>query len=211
MADIIKSVSEIEDIFREVACLIFDIDSEQNHKRIRFPWGSQIDATGKPTSAPDWGREEDVCFIYALPTDDMYNRQRNRRYIHRGGRNLVLVDEHTDVHEMLFVNYGPNAYDFARKIRNGLFLDDVRRLLRQNNFALVTDIPAPRRIPELVNAEWWNRVDVSARFNEHVRVEGSVSTIAQIPILTSFQNRSGTVTDEKIITRNRKPKSRKER
>jgi len=182
MAEIVKTITEIEDLFREVVCMIFGITPDENHKRIRFPWGSALDTLWGPTSVPDWQRNEDVCFIYALPMDDTYNRQRDRRNVDRGGRDLVAIDEHTDVHNMLFVNYGPNAYGYARKIRDGLFLDDVRRLLRRNHFYLVPNIPAPRRAPELVNGEWWNRVDVNVPFNQFVRLESVMTTIEKVDV-----------------------------
>jgi len=208
MADITMTVKEIEDMFREVLCLIFELDPEANHKRIRFPWGSNVDTFKTLGSAPDWNRDEDVCFIYALPLDDMYNRQRNRRFEHREGRDIVAIDEHTDVHNLLFVNYGPNAYDCARMIRNKIFQSDVRRLLRQNRFHLVTDIPAPRRVPELVNSEWWNRVDVNITFNQFVRLESEATTIERVRFTTSFTNNSddGYVEDYKEVSRRRSPK-----
>ena len=212
MAEITMSSTEIEDMFREVVCLILGLDPESNHKRIRFPWGSEIDTLKGISSTPDWKRDENVCFIYSRPNDDAYNRQRDTRYVHREGRNLVAIDEHTDVHDILFVNYGPDAYDCARKIRNGLFLDEIRRLLKRNNFHLLVNVPAPRRVPELVNAEWWNRVDVNAMFNQFVRLESNMTTIERVRFTTSFPNNSdsGMMEDYTEVSRRRNPKPRKE-
>jgi len=180
MQEIQKSISEIEDMLAEVLCMIWKIDKDNISGRIRAVWGSNIDEASM--SAPNLKTTEDVCYIQVTPEDDAYNRQRHIRYVHTGGRNMISVDEHTDVHTVLFVNYGTNAYDYARRIRDGLFRDDIRRFLRLNHFPLVLNVPAPRRVPELVNGNWVNRVDVSATFNQYVRLVGSVGTIRQVGV-----------------------------
>jgi hypothetical protein len=182
MQEIYKSVVEIEEMFRQLVCGILGVDVENSGGRIRFSWGSNVDKM--PMSAPNLKTDEDVCFIQLLPEDNAYNRQRDIRYVYTGGENMLAVDEHTDVHSVLFVNYGVNAYESARKIRNGLHQNDVRRFFRLNNFALITDVPAIRRVPELVNSNWVNRVDVYAEFNQFVRLIGSIRTIEQIGVTT---------------------------
>jgi hypothetical protein len=103
---------------------------------------------------------------------------------------MIRLDEHTNVHNMIFANYGPNAYECARNIRNGLFRDEIRIMLKKNHFALITDIPAPRRVPELFEGEWWNRVDINAHFNEFERLESEQRTVRRIHFDVSFPNRS---------------------
>ena len=210
MAEISKSILEIQRIFRLVVCEIWGIAYEQSYSRIRFPWGSQVDTPGGTGSAPDWTRDEDVCFIYALPHDNSYNRQRDRRYEHRGSRDLVALDEHTDVHHMMFSNYGPNAYDCARRIRDGLFLDETRRILKQNHFAIITDTPAIRRVPELVNGEWWNRVDAVAAFNEFVRLESKMRTFERFPFTVSSPGRAGYLQGGAEVSRKQHPRKEEE-
>ncbi len=200
MPEIIKTAEEIEDLFRLVVLTILKLDPNKNNKRVRFPWGSNLKAG--IGSAPAWKKEEDVCLIYELPQDDGYNRRRNRSYADQGGRDLIAVDEHTDVHYFNFVNYGPNAYEFARDIRDGLFLDETRRLLSKNNFYLVTDVPAIKRIPELWNGEWWNRADISAIFNEYVRRESTMMVIEKVPLtVTEVTSRGHTLSRKEIIER----------
>ena len=182
MREIYKTVTEIEDMFRELVCKILGLDVEKSNSRVRFPWGSNVDAISM--SAPNLKTDKDVCHIQLLPENDDYNRQRSIRFVYESGEDMLAVDEHTDVHSVLFINYGANAYECARKIRNGLFQNEIRRFFRQNNFALITDVPAIRRVPELVNANWVNRVDVFAKFNQFVRLVGSMSTIEQIGVTT---------------------------
>jgi len=180
---------EIEELFRQIVCEIFGVDADNSGDRIRFVWGSNIDVVSQ--SAPNLQTNKDVCFIQVMPEDNAYNQQRDIRYIDEGNENLTAVDEHTDVHDILFINYGANAYEYARAIRNGLHRDGVRRFLRLNKFALVTDIPAVRRVPELVNANWVNRVDVSATFNQFVRLVTDIGTIEQIGVTTVTEEGGG--------------------
>ena len=200
MAEIIKTSKDMESIFASVVMTILKLDPNTSHKRVRFPWGSNISSVMN-SSAPAWKKNEDVCFIYALPQDDSYNRQRNRRYVDRGGRDLVEIEEYTDVHYLNFVNYGPKAYECARDIRDGLFRHEIRRLLRENNFFLISDVPAIVRVPELVQGEWWNRVDVSARFNEFVRREYEMPVIEEISINVRNMNKDGEAIREHTIKR----------
>ena len=179
MAEIIKSIVEIEDLFREIVLAILHLDPEKNHSRVRFPWGSNLDDMSDEGSAPVFKRSDDVCMIYALPYDNQYNRTRERHVEDHGGIGLVMADTHTDVHQFTFANYGPNAYECARDIRDGLFRQDIKRMLHSNNFALVTDCPAPKRVPEFWDGKWWNRVDFTAVFNELVRRESEMLTFEQ--------------------------------
>jgi hypothetical protein len=182
MADAIRTGEQIEDVFREVALAVFGLDPAASASRVRFPWGSSLkEGMG---SAPSWKKSEDVCMVYALPHDDPYGQQRDRKTVLRDG-GLVSVDEHTDVHLIMFANYGPNAYECARALRDGFFSDGIRLLLRGRNFALAHGVPSIKRIPELHSGEWWNRVDTSAVFNEYVRLEHAASAFEGLPAITA--------------------------
>jgi hypothetical protein len=198
---VIMSVEEMENLFRTVVLTIFHLDPEGNDSRVRFPWSSNISEPA-PGSAPGWNRNEDVCFVYSLPLNNSYNMLRDTNYIDEGGMDLTALDEHTDTHRMEFVNYGPHAYDCARDIRDGLFLPSIRRLLALSHFALVTDVPAIMRVPELIDGVWWNRVDVQATFNEFVRRPYDMPTLQKIVLkVKHVAPDETTATTEKIIER----------
>ena len=82
----------------------------------------------------------------------------------------------------MFVNYGPNAYEFARDLRDGLNRESIKELFKKNNFFHVPDFPAIKRVPELINGQWWNRVDFTAVFYEYVRREETIKTIESVNI-----------------------------
>lgn len=183
MAEFIKTIKEMEDIFRIAVLNIFQIspNSKEGQSRVRFPWGSGFE--NKSGSMPVWKRDEDVCIIYELPQDDAYNRQRDISYKnHENGMDIIRIDEHTDVHYLMFVNYGPNAYEFARDLRDGLNRESIKELFKKNNFFPVPDFPAIKRVPELINGQWWNRVDFTAVFYEYVRREETIKTIENVNI-----------------------------
>ena len=180
----IKTVEEIEDMLRVAVFMIWNSNPEekQNQKRIRFPWGSDIKNKQSDTT-PTWKREEDVCFIYELPQDGSYNGLSDVTYeLDESKRDLIEVDEHTDIHTVLFANYGPNAYEYARDIRDGFKRERIREYLKRHHFFVVPPIAAIKRVPELINGQWWNRVDVTVIFNEYVRREEAIKSIESVTV-----------------------------
>lgn len=189
----IKTVEEIEDIFRVAVFMIWNSNPEEkrNQKRIRFPWGSDIKNKQSDTT-PTWKREEDVCFIYELPQDGSYNGLSDITYeIDESKRDFIEVDEHTDIHMVLFANYGPNAYECARDIRDGFKRERIREYLKGHHFFVVPPIAAIRRVPELINGQWWNRVDVTIVFNEYVRREEPIQSIESVTVTAMAVTNNG--------------------
>ena len=60
----IKTVEEIEDIFRVAVFMIWNSNPEekQNQKRIRFPWGSDIKNNNQTLHLH--GKEKKMCVLY---------------------------------------------------------------------------------------------------------------------------------------------------
>ena len=180
----IKTVEEIEDMLRVAVFMIWNSNPEekQNQKRIRFPWGSDIKNKQSDTT-PTWKREEDVCFIYELPQDGSYNGLSDVTYeLDESKRDFIEVDEHTDIHTVLFANYGPNAYEYARDIRDGFKRERIREYLKRHHFFVVPPIAAIKRVPELINGQWWNRVDVTVIFNEYVTRAEAIKSIESVTV-----------------------------
>lgn len=189
----IKTVEEIEDMLRVAVFMIWNSNPEekQNQKRIRFPWGSDIKNKQSDTT-PTWKREEDVCFIYELPQDGSYNGLSDITYeLDESKRDFIEVDEHTDIHTVLFANYGPNAYECARDIRDGFKRERIREYLKKHHFFVVPPITAIRRVPELINGQWWNRVDVTVVFNEYVRREEPIQSIESVTVTAMAVTNNG--------------------
>ena len=125
-----------------------------------------------------------ACYIQLTPQDDSYNRQRDIQYLQNSKSiDMTAIDEHTDIYEVLFINYGADALTNAQKIRNGLFTDSTRRFFRLRGFALIADVPAIRRVPELTGGSWISRADVSARFNHFVRLIDTMPTFEHFGVV----------------------------
>ena len=179
MTEKVKTREQLENIMRTAVSKILGIDENDNRK-IRFGWGTSP-ATG---SAPNWSRDSNTVFIYDLPVDDPVNRKRETDYINEGNDKLTYTDTHIDVHEFMFACYGPDSFNWARAIRNGIHEHEVSMELRKNDLFLVPDIQAPQVVPELYSGEWWDRTDVRIRFNERVKIvkENSVNPVESVDI-----------------------------
>jgi hypothetical protein len=130
-----------------------------------------------PTNgAPSWRVSDDIVFLRVTPVDDMINRQMDFEYAAAAGGDLSRRQTYTRVHAVNWVVYGPGGYESAERIRRRLFSPDP--LLRRSQLFVALDIPAPNRLPELHSGKWWERSDLTARFNEFCRVETPAASIA---------------------------------
>ena len=158
MANQALSLSEIQDIFWDCTIKILGLDpnKKENQKRIR---------KGYPTEgAPAWKHTDNVGFIIVSPANDPYAQQVERSYSQTGETTADNISSYTRVHQVQWTFYGPSSFDDADRVRAGLF----RSPLLFSPMHLVTDVPAPVRLPELFGGQWWERTSFTARFNEKV-------------------------------------------
>lgn len=184
MATLYLTHNEIEDLMRAVVCLLLEIPDNDN-KAIRFPYGSSAQ-TG---SAPGIARDMDVCFVYIVPADDGYGQQRHVSFEpDPDGDMLTRVDEHTDIYDVRFVLYGPNSFERARRLKDGLTREDTRKLLKESGFFVRSGIPPLSHVQEIREGDWWTRYDVSPRFYSFVRIEtpGFIGPIESASITTTL-------------------------
>jgi hypothetical protein len=153
----------METFVQAVACnaLGYQLTPQDGFRKVRVSWpqGGQ----------PDWKIDENVAFLRITWADDVYDRLRETKdFLNDDQLTITRATYYTRVWHVEYVIYGPDCIDFARRLVSALFLDDIHDQFAENNLYLVTDIPTPRRVPELFNSEWWNRVDFAADFNEAV-------------------------------------------
>lgn len=80
---------------------------------------------------------------------------------HENGQSRLLVDENFTA---LFSFYGPGARENARALRDGLWIEQNRAILRmEHNLALVR-LGEITPVPELVDMRWLKRFDLSVDF-----------------------------------------------
>jgi hypothetical protein len=164
MADQVLKLQELKDFFVATTCKMLNIDptKPEGKGKVRTTWP----ADGQPS----WKINEDVIFLRVTPQDDKLARELNIVY-YKNELDNAFADKktgYTRVHKVNWTCYGPNSYDNADIIRHMIFDNDFMYEFKKKNLALITDVPMPTRLPELYNAQWWERTDFSATFNEAV-------------------------------------------
>lgn len=187
MAERILKLKEIEDFFQSITCQIIGLDmtKEENQSKVRITWPQN--------GAPSWKINEDVIFLRVTPIDDKVARTLNIIYDTNSVDDDFLTKKtgYTRVHKIDFSLYGPNSYDNADLIRYSL-LDPhlLKEKLKENNLAVIPDIPMPVRVPELYNGQWWDRSDFSAMFNEGVIREQQTPFIKSVEIKLATEKKT---------------------
>jgi hypothetical protein len=91
------------------------------------------------------------------------------------------------------VFYGPNSFENAQTVRDQFFADEYRRRLAQDEIYLIPDIVSPRRAPDPFQGQWWERVDLTLRFNEKIAKNTIIGTIESADV--AIYNYSGLVAE----------------
>jgi len=176
MADIVLTIKQLEDIFQALTVTLTGLNKEAG---VRISW---------PTvGAPGWKITEDIAFIRVAPVNDPFAQQIETGYQVDGPNPDLLAERsYNRVHSVQWILYGPSSLDNADILRSNLFTESTKSTLKANNLSLVTEVPVPQRFPESFNGQWWERADLSARFNELVIRKSTVSTIesANITVVT---------------------------
>lgn len=162
MADIFLTLEQIEDLFISVIKPILGYSPlpTVDPDKVRACWPSE--------GAPAWKRTEDVAFLRIFDTDDSYNRQRDQVVEPKDADNANQITSYTRVLEAFVTLYGPHSFDRAFQIRNQMYYPQYREMLAVQKVFLIPDVASPRRAPELYAGQWWERTDVSLRFNARV-------------------------------------------
>ena len=184
-----KTQREIEDLMKSVARLLLNLPITDN-TTVRIPYG----ATSKTGSAPAHNPQSSVCYIYVSPTDDGYGRQHHIRYINGASNDdgMTEADEYTEEYAVIFSCYGPDSYDRARLIRDGLYGIAVKNLLGAEKIYLKAGLPPLVQTHEIVNTQWVKRCDVTATFYAYVRIEreNAVQPIEHVTITLQTPSKS---------------------
>ncbi|MHB9004722.1 MAG: phage neck terminator protein [Coriobacteriia bacterium] len=178
MPNIILTQKQIENYFQALTCRLLGIDTIDsggkpiNQNKVRISWPTE--------GSPAWKVNDDVVFIQVNTSSDSYANQREVNYVAKSNGILEAVASYTRVHLIQWILYGPNSYDNADKIRNGLF--DATEDLRGQHLSLVLDVPQPVRFPEPYNGQWWERCNFEANFNELVVLRSDVPEVSGVDI-----------------------------
>lgn len=115
-------------------------------------------------------------------------------YVRHGERtvgNVTTEFETLQRYEALDIQvifYGPNALEYAGRIRDGLEIAQNRDTLRAAGLG-VSDFGPVVRMPELVNEQYYNRADVTFKLSHEINREYSI---------LSFVSSAGVISSENI-------------
>lgn len=153
--------TELQELFwGEVAVITAGIIKTPNKFiRWRYPEGG----------APDWKISDDILFLYLAEADDDYAKQRDSTY--RAADETVYRDTtRTRVWDLQATVYGRRSYEIANLLKDGFFYEPVRRNLVHKDVFIVPNLPTCMQAPELFAGKWWDRWDITLRFNELYRL-----------------------------------------
>lgn len=173
MAEKYLTLNQFEDLIRATLCSILGWEVSTSNMRISWPTDGM----------PAWQITEDVIFLKCFEIDNSYNREREDTDTAELSPEIIDREiSYTRVMQTGIILYGPNSFDLAQQIRDGIFYEGPRIALAQSNVYLVHDIVSPRRLPEYFEGRWWERVDMDLRFYELIVKSVSIPIITSIPI-----------------------------
>lgn len=154
--------AELQELFwGETAAITSDIIKKPD-KFIRWRYPE--------SGAPDWKVGDDILFLSLVEADDDYAKQRDSQY--RADNGTVYRDTaRTRVWELQATAYGRKSYELANLLKDGFFYESVQHRLSRCGVFLVPNLPTCIRIPELFAGKWWDRWDITLRFNELYRLK----------------------------------------
>jgi hypothetical protein len=122
--------------------------------------GTQIRPAYQQGGQPFQDISADIIYFWINYIDNPYNRQRNTSYSYPNS-----TVEYTRVINVDWFLYGPDSFDYADTLRNGLEDDTSFASLSAFGVYGLIGFDAPVRAPFLLNGQWWDRTDFSAKFN----------------------------------------------
>lgn len=212
-SDIALSVRELNQVFQSFALYAVGLggakeawdawdqggrdgaEPQNPYGRVRVSW---------PTAgAPAWGIDEDIIFLQATEADGSYNRQRDVRTLPYSEHQCDYESRYTRIINVAWVLYGPNSFSDAQALRDYAFHPLQHSAWWVKNLFLIPDMVAPRRVPEIFQGRWWERVDLAMQFNELIVRNVAINYIesAEVTIRADILD----ATEVVIITEDSKP------
>jgi hypothetical protein len=145
---------EATDDVTYIRCILKD--DPYDKIRDKFNWGPEGWGSGQFGKQPPWGGT--LSGVPALTEQWNYTR----------------------VWEIHWVIYGPNSLDNSRAIRSALYQDYFTDLLALEQLFPMSEFPEAIRAPELIDAQWWERVDLKCEIYEFVTETIARQTVVSV-------------------------------
>lgn len=155
-------------------------------------YNTRVRTSWQEKGSPAFGIEDDVLFIRCVLEPTAYTIRDETLTVVPGTDGAILSKNrvYTRQWRLAFVAYGPNACDSIRLISSMLLEDFPHDTLAQSNLYLVPNTVTPTRNPELFEAQWWERWDWAAIFNEQVNESMTIPSVASIQVIGSTSDKT---------------------
>ena len=171
------TLTEFEDLMQSVFCSILGWESDELKNNVRISWPEE----GQPT----WEISDDLIFLRCYEINDSINKEREHTDEYQVSPDEFARDtKYSVVMAVDVILYGPNSFENARNIRDGIFSEDIKLILKQNDIYLKPkeDQITPKRADEYFEGRWWRRTDIGFRFNEKMVVSTTIPAIDSVNI-----------------------------
>nr|DAR08472.1 MAG TPA: hypothetical protein [Caudoviricetes sp.] len=174
--------------YKQLQNLFWDITNDITGKNLKMP-NKFIRFKYPQDGMPDWKITDDIIFINLSELNNDYAKQLDSKYIAENDT-VMRYSARTRVWNVLFTIYGPNAYDIANQIKDGVFKQNIHDLLSKNSVFLIPNLPMITQANELFAGKWWNRWDLVLNFNElYELTPDDVGRIENVSISLGINNR----------------------
>jgi hypothetical protein len=171
------TLTEFEDLMQSIFCSILEWESEELKNNVRISWPEE--------GQPAWEITEDLVFLRCYEINDSINKEREHTDEYQVSPDEFARDtKYSIVMAVDVILYGPNSFENARNIRDGIFSENIKLILKQNDIYLKPkeDQITPKRADEYFEGRWWRRTDIGFRFNEKMVVSTTIPAIDSVNI-----------------------------
>lgn len=179
------TIAQINAIMQPLTLGMLGLAASSTSSAVRIQWPTQ--------GAPFQDVADDVCYLACVPMDDPYDRIRDRANLPASDPNLEEQWNYTRAWSIKWCFYGPNSTDRARALRSALYQDYFTNKLSLSQLFPVSDFSECVRVPELLDGQWFERVDFAAEFYEFVTETILRQTV--ISVETIINDADGVVAD----------------
>lgn len=180
------TLAQINDIIQQLSLGMMGKAVSDSNDFVRIAWPTQ----GAPFIDD---ATVDICYLKCVPVDDPYDKIRDRTNEAADDPNLEEQWSYTRVWKISWILYGPNSTDNARALRSALYQDYFTQALQNSQLFPMSEFPQPVRTPELLDGQWFERVDFSCEMYEFISETILRQTVLSVE--TIIQNKDGVVAD----------------
>lgn len=188
MAEIILTLPELNDLFYGLTVAMIN-STPIADVRLSWPEGG----------APGWGIEQNVIFLKVkeVPLPNEYHVQREDVFSSVDSPEVGIISTgSTRGIEVNWIFYGRASWENAFLVSHHIFHQEYHNTLAENKMYLIPNFDPPRRLPEIWQGLWYQRMDLTMKFNGLVVEERETPIIITVPL--AMVGKDGEITITKI-------------